>query len=94
MAQIKYAQFGNRILAADDLKKAGVEGFTKRLFVNDTPVEVEDEHAKAILDHPELFGKFEEVKEDDTANQLDLPTATGSESESNATVPAKASRKQ
>lgn len=48
-------------LAAEDLQKAGVEGFRKTDFPLDQPVEVSAEVAKAILDDPDLFGKFEEV---------------------------------
>jgi hypothetical protein len=95
MAQIKYMGFGHRSLNAADLKKAGVEeGFSKTLFVGGVATEVDDSVAKAILDNAGLFGKFEAVTGDDSANQLDIPTSTASESETTATAPAKAARKQ
>lgn len=47
-----------RILSADDLKKAGVEGFTKTTFVKGQAAEVSPEVAKALTENVKLFGKF------------------------------------
>lgn len=47
-----------RVLAAADLAKAGVEGFTKTEFTRGVATEVPDEVAKAILDNSALFGLF------------------------------------
>lgn len=52
-----------RILAAADLEKAGVGGFTKTSFYVDQPKEVSKEVGEAILADPELFGKFSLVEE-------------------------------
>ena len=65
MANIKFKGRGHvdvHTLAAEDLQKAGVEGFRKTDFPLDQAVEVSDEVARAILEDPDLFGKFEAVE--------------------------------
>lgn len=69
-----------RILASEDLKKAGVEGFTKTSFNRHEPAEVSAEAAKALTERGDLFGNFTTVEEDDSENQLDIPTETKSTS--------------
>ena len=65
---------GIRELAADDLKKAGVEGFTKKQFPKGIYVEVEDEAADALVGNEALFGKFEKVTKN-SDQELDIPAA-------------------
>lgn len=68
MAQVIYRGRADvRELAAEDLKKAGVEGFKKTRFPRNTPVEVSDEVA-AALTNPDykLFGNFELYEEPQT----------------------------
>lgn len=48
-----------RILDAEDLKKAGVEGFRKTSFPKRVEVEVDEKVASALTGHPSLFGRFE-----------------------------------
>lgn len=49
----------SRTLSANDLKKAGVEGFTKTTFARGEAVEVEREVAQALVEHEALFGQFQ-----------------------------------
>lgn len=51
-----------RELAADDLKKAGVEGFSATSFKSGEEVEVAPEVAKALVENTGLFGEFEIVE--------------------------------
>lgn len=53
-------------LDAGDLKKADVEGFKKTVFPINTPVEVSDEAAEALVGNKsELFGQFAESSDED-----------------------------
>ena len=49
--------YSARELAAVDLKKAGVEEFTKTMFLKGKAVEVEEEVGKALIEN-KLFGNF------------------------------------
>jgi len=63
--EIKYTDSSDaRVLDADDLKKAGVEGFRKTMFQRGESVEVDDAVGDALLAAPEIFGKFERVERD------------------------------
>lgn len=86
MTKIKFTQphIDTRTLASEDLKKVGVEGFTKRDFVNGQEVEVDEEVATALLENGDLFGQFEAVE--DGASTLDIEEET----EAPAKVPAAA----
>lgn len=58
-----------RELAAEDLRKAGVEGFRKTSFLRNESTEVPDEVGRALIEH-ELFARdFEQV--DEVISQLD-----------------------
>lgn len=47
-----------RELSAPDLKKVGVEGFSKTTFRRGEVVEVEDDVADALVNNDEYFGDF------------------------------------
>jgi hypothetical protein len=90
MAKVVYRERGidARELAADDLKKAGVEGFTKTRFNKGEPVEVTDEVAEALVSGKLGKGfsivseeKAEEAEVDAKAAEADAP-ATESAQES------------
>lgn len=66
-----------RVLAAADLAKAGVEGFTKTVFQRNTPVEVEDGVAKALTENTKLFGTFV-IEEPKAAETRDEPAKKSS----------------
>lgn len=53
-----------RVLEARDLKTVGVEGFTKKTFRAGEAIEVDDEVATAIIEHPEVFGRGFTIVED------------------------------
>ena len=80
-----------RILTSDDVQQAGVEAgvFKKTEFFRNESVEVEDSVATALIENPDVFGKFaihEEVAEAETADAPEVeagePTSTGSHSTS------------
>ena len=64
-----------RILDAEDLKKAGVEGFRKTSFPKRVEVEVDEKVAAALVGQPGLFGRFERdtIEREETAPE---PEAT------------------
>jgi len=67
MAHVKYTGRDDlRVLAANDLKKAGVEGFRSTEFAQGVAIEVDAEVAKALLDEENeaIFGKFEDAGAD------------------------------
>jgi len=71
-----------RELTAADLKKAGVEGFTKTLFRKGEVVDVDDEVAEALTGHA-LFKGFSIVDPKAKTEEVDTePVDTGSAQES------------
>lgn len=64
-------------LGADDLKKAGVEGFKSTTFRKNVAVDVDADVAKAILGNRKLFGHFEKA-EAETEETPTAPTPTPS----------------
>lgn len=65
-----------RILGADDLKKAGVEGFRSTSFAQGEAVEVDSAVAEALLGNSELFGTFEAVEREAPAEDSTKTTET------------------
>lgn len=60
-----------RVLAAADLTKAGVEGFTKTVFQRNKPTEVDSAVAKALIENTALFGKFETVEKTASVEKIE-----------------------
>ena len=93
MAKVKFVGKGIdiRVLDAEDLKKAGVEGFKKREFRHGEVVDVPDAVAKVLVEN-ELYGDFEEVEvidvsADENADEPQVPgtpETAGSTTVSNA----------
>lgn len=87
-----------RVLSSADLKKHGVEDFTKTMFPRGQAVEVSEEVAEVLLSNAKIFGKFEKVEEgtEDVQTTADVEKpATPSNARSTSTrtekVPAKSS---
>lgn len=99
MARIKYTGRADvRVLDADDLKKADVEGFRKTSFARGEAVEVDDAVATLLTDSEsfDVFGKFEAVSEDEPAEDTGAkptkgtstkPTKSGAASNNPGTAP-------
>lgn len=64
-----------RVLAADDLKKAGVEGFRQMSFPVNVPVDVDDAVAEQLVNH-ELFEDFVLDEEHGLPLDIDAPDTT------------------
>lgn len=87
MTQVKYTGRDDfRVLAADDLKKAGVEGFKQTSFARNTPVEVTDEVAAALVNEnfkgyfgSKQFEIVEEQRDAAPATNGDAPAAPAAE---------------
>lgn len=71
MARIKYVGTSDfRELAAEDLAKAGVEGFRKTSFARGEYVEVSEEVATALIEETDLFDEdFEEETPEEAAKR-------------------------
>lgn len=76
MTKIAYTGSSDfNILGADDLKKAGVEGFSKTTFAKGETKEVEDGVASALIADPDLFGKFSLVEDEPAqAKEAEAPS--------------------
>ena len=78
-----------RELAAADLKKAGVEGFSKTEFRKGVEVEVDDAVASALLADSGLFGKFAAEKVEDTLDIVDSEPTISQQNQRESKAPKK-----
>lgn len=67
------SQGDSRVLAAADLSKAGVEGFTKTTFIHGEAKDIDDAVAQALVNDPELFGLFATVAVATELTLFDVP---------------------
>lgn len=75
-------------LAAADLKKAGVEGFSKTVFPLGDPVEVDEAVAKALTENKLFQGHFSEVEAEESLSQGELNLDGDSEGDEEAALEA------
>lgn len=96
MTDIVYkGPFDVRVLDADDLKKAGVEGFRKTYFEAGKVTEVSEEAFTALTENSGLFGAFsapadlnkkEQAALFDTNEDLQIATSFPQEGDSTTTT--------
>lgn len=82
MTQVIYkGEADVRILGADDLAKAGVEGFKMTRFLSGVPKDVSEDAAAALVADTDLFGLFEIAEEPEAKNKvegIEAPTGDAS----------------